>query len=720
MAEIFKFFNSAPGDERWHYASDFADYFGNVLSSGLLHKNGTPNLQVKVNAGTMQTYVEAGEALIQGYQYQNTTPLFLTHGLPEPNLDRIDRIVLRLDKRNNARFIRLFVKEGVSATNPVPPSLQRDQYVFELSLAQIRLTKNTSSLEPLKLVDERMKEDLCGIVYSLISVPTSVFQQQWDYWFNLKKQSLEDDMEAWQLQQKNDFETWQAIQKQEYLTWIESIKDILDENVAANLAARIAELEQGLANHIAEVSHIKWIETVGGSANALTATVPGTTSYKNGLAVSFPATSNSTAAMTLNINGLGAIPIKKANGTAFSNAKANGVYTVRYRAGAFILQGEGGAGNAQPSDVRKDKTFTNDNGEQIGTLVAYSPYQEIPIDKLNRTYNGGYFGNLSNLTNYGLSGYTAMGPVPIRHDYKNAIIHTNCAGYRSYGADSAGLRFMLMPRNNSAHILELDIEYDILYVTQGDSKISKVRAYDYTVYWETPTSITSMSWRGTSVVPGDKGVVSFGEYYAYRYSTTGAKTWEIRHYIDASTITAVTATKSDIILVTGWKYDAGKYVNTIYKFNGATGVQMSVSDNWTGGNVQDSIAFMRVDEQNQRFITVSSQGYIQSRSVANIGTIINVVYNTFSNNAVGVEIDDFGNVYVLSREGSFGYGVAKYSPTLNLLWKCRTMTPELMVGMDIDHTPGLAYPEIYNVTSTGVSGTNFSGAKHKQTITINP
>jgi len=338
--EIFKFFNSAPGDERWHYASDFADYFGNVLSSGLLHKDGTPNLQVKVNAGTMQTYVDAGEALIQGYQYQNTTPLFLTHGLPEPTLDRIDRIVLRLDKRNNARFIRLFVKEGVSAANPVPPSLQRDQYVFEVSLAQIRLTKNTSTLEPLKLIDERMKQDVCGIVYSLISVPTSVFQQQWDYWFNNKKQTFEDDLVAWQVQQKNEFDVWQAEQEQEFLTWFESIKDILSGDVAANLAARIANLENGFANHIADVSHIKWIETVGGTTNAITATIDSLTSYKNGLGVSFPVKSNSTAAMTLNINGLGAIPIKKANGTAFSNAKANGVYTVRYRAGAFILQGE--------------------------------------------------------------------------------------------------------------------------------------------------------------------------------------------------------------------------------------------------------------------------------------------------------------------------------------------------------------------------------------------
>lgn len=349
MAEIFKFFNSAPGDERWHYASDFADYFGNVLSSGLLHKDGTPNLQVKVNAGTMQTYIEAGEALIQGYQYQNTTPLFLEHGLPEPNLDRIDRIVLRLDKRNNARFIRLFVKEGVSAANPVPPVLQRDQYVFELSLAQIRLTKNTSSLEPLKLVDERMKEDLCGIVYSLISVPTSVFQQQWDYWFNLKKQTLEDDLVAWQVQQKNEFDAWQAEQEQEFLTWFESIKDILSGDVAANLAARIANLEQTVGplkqsvdTHLVDVvKHNNYGIATGTNTLAITLT-PAPTQLTGGFTIRFKNTTANTGATTLNINGLGAKPLKKNGDIALISGelKVGGVYTVCYDGSAFILQGE--------------------------------------------------------------------------------------------------------------------------------------------------------------------------------------------------------------------------------------------------------------------------------------------------------------------------------------------------------------------------------------------
>ncbi|MGF0470295.1 hypothetical protein ACQQ6W_11685 [Lysinibacillus fusiformis] len=107
------------------------------------------------------------------------------------------------------------------------------------------------------------------------------------------------------------------------------------------LEQSVHALENKISSHVDDVaSHTKWIETVGGIANALTATVPGITSYKNGLAVSFPATSNSTAAVTLNINGLGAIPIKNLNGVAVSNLKASGVYTVRYRAGAFILQGE--------------------------------------------------------------------------------------------------------------------------------------------------------------------------------------------------------------------------------------------------------------------------------------------------------------------------------------------------------------------------------------------
>lgn len=180
MAEISKFFNSAPGDTRTYQASDFAAYFGDVLSSGLLHTDNIPALEVKCEGTDLRTYVEPGKAIIQGYGYQNTTNLYLDHALPEATLDRIDRIVLRLDKRNQSRFIKLFIAQGAADANPVAPALTRDEFIYELSLAQIRVRANTSTLNPADLIDERLDESLCGLVYSLISIPTSQFQAEWD------------------------------------------------------------------------------------------------------------------------------------------------------------------------------------------------------------------------------------------------------------------------------------------------------------------------------------------------------------------------------------------------------------------------------------------------------------------------------------------------------------------------------------------------------------
>lgn len=172
MAEKSWFFNSAPGDPRVYQASDFAQYFGKVLSTGLLHINEVPGLQVKASGSDLRTFVEPGGAIMEGYAYENTDNVYLTHNLPEVSLDRIDRVVLRLDKKNANRHIKIFVREGVPATVPVPPALQRDNLVWELSLAQVRLRANTSTISSADVFDERLDRTVAGLVYSLISKPS--------------------------------------------------------------------------------------------------------------------------------------------------------------------------------------------------------------------------------------------------------------------------------------------------------------------------------------------------------------------------------------------------------------------------------------------------------------------------------------------------------------------------------------------------------------------
>ena len=283
MAEIFKFFNSAPGDERWQYASDFADYFGDVLSSGLLHKDNVPSLQVTIIPNSLKTKVDRGQALIKGYSYRNTEPIELTHDITEVGLNRIDRIVLRLDLRNANRYIRVFVKKGEEAVKPVPPPLQRDNYIHEISLAQIQIISNSTSINPTTLIDERMDEELCGLVSSLISVPTSVFQQQWDYWFSAQKGQYVQEMLNWMNEQQTTFSNWMVNEQTVFSDWMlneqnifnkwfSTIQGSLEGDIAANLTSRTTIVEEKVTAHQADgTKHLTdgFLKINNGSTNFL-------------------------------------------------------------------------------------------------------------------------------------------------------------------------------------------------------------------------------------------------------------------------------------------------------------------------------------------------------------------------------------------------------------------------------------------------------------------
>jgi hypothetical protein len=134
----------------------------------------------------------------------------------------------------------------------------------------------------------------------------------------------------------------------------------------------VDKVQTNLDNHIADYVRQPGYAVATGSDNTYSVTLsPAPTEYMDGMAIAVKINVDNTGASTLNVNGLGAKAIKKSNGNDVSagNLKANSVYTLRYNGTNFILQGEGGGGgNAQPSDVLSGKTFTNDAGEQTGTM----------------------------------------------------------------------------------------------------------------------------------------------------------------------------------------------------------------------------------------------------------------------------------------------------------------------------------------------------------------
>lgn len=185
MAEHSRFFNSVDGDNLYQ-ASDFAEYFRTFLSDGIFSYDGNLGLKVTKHTG-LKINVAVGFAFIRGYMYKNDSPLTFTLGTADNTLDRIDRVVLRFDELE--RKINVIVKTGIAGSSPIPPTLENTDTVQELSLAQIRINKNTVTIVDSNITDERYGE-FGGVVSSLVTIPIQDMWDQWNEWFQNRQNEI--------------------------------------------------------------------------------------------------------------------------------------------------------------------------------------------------------------------------------------------------------------------------------------------------------------------------------------------------------------------------------------------------------------------------------------------------------------------------------------------------------------------------------------------------
>jgi hypothetical protein len=175
-----------------HYQTKFAEYFRQLISSGIF--NGGTNLQVTCTGTDMNVQINEGYAWLEGYLYKiDTEPLELALAAADPVLDRIDRVVIRLDKRLEHRYVKAVILKGESAEEPIAPELTRDENIYEISLAQIRIIAGKSFIGETEITDERFDAKVCGIVNSLIKVDIDhlieQLEDEWQTWFDNVKDS---------------------------------------------------------------------------------------------------------------------------------------------------------------------------------------------------------------------------------------------------------------------------------------------------------------------------------------------------------------------------------------------------------------------------------------------------------------------------------------------------------------------------------------------------
>lgn len=220
------------GLDRMWKAEDFTRYFSRFIGNGIF-PNPSTGLQV-FEFENMKTVIKPGAGWINGYIIDSDSDYVLEHDLSDGVLKRIDRIVARWDA--SLRDIILVIKKGTFASNPVPPQLQRDADAYELALADVLINAGATQITQANITDTRLNGELCGVVSQTVkSVDTTTLFNQYRSWY--------EQMTGEKL---DEYDAWFAQRQQEFIDWFETIRDILDENVAGNLMLLIQQNESDI------------------------------------------------------------------------------------------------------------------------------------------------------------------------------------------------------------------------------------------------------------------------------------------------------------------------------------------------------------------------------------------------------------------------------------------------------------------------------------------
>ena len=189
--------------DRVYSASDVNDYIKGLISESGIFATISSACQVVANGG-MQVVVKEGRGKVGNNWFEIDKDIIINIPSADVILNRIDRIVISRDNSN--RLTTITLKQGTLATNPVAPSLTRNDDVYEICLANIIVNKNTATITTAMIEDTRSNSDLCGWIVGLIkefdtttlfnqyrSAQTQFINQQtteFEDWFNNVKETI--------------------------------------------------------------------------------------------------------------------------------------------------------------------------------------------------------------------------------------------------------------------------------------------------------------------------------------------------------------------------------------------------------------------------------------------------------------------------------------------------------------------------------------------------
>lgn len=116
-------------------------------------------------------------AKFKGCSVAVTEPEILTFSPAHAVLDRIDRIVLRVDFTVNKAYFTVI--EGNPSSSPVPNDISKTEAINDISPVYVRIRAGATEITPADITSTILDESVCGIMRDGVTgIPTSQLQTQ--------------------------------------------------------------------------------------------------------------------------------------------------------------------------------------------------------------------------------------------------------------------------------------------------------------------------------------------------------------------------------------------------------------------------------------------------------------------------------------------------------------------------------------------------------------
>ena len=196
-----------------------------LFSTGVM-PNPSNNLQVSAGTDGMTIQVQAGYAVVDGGLCHETEVRTLEVTASDNTYDRIDTVVLRWNENVDVRTADLYIVAGTPSANPVRPTLQRDNSIYEIGLADVFVTKRVATITNDKITDTRYETERCGIVSSVSEWDTTTIYQQ-----------IQAELAGFKSNEEAEFDEW-----------FNEMKDQLSEDAAGHLQNEIDDINDNITN----------------------------------------------------------------------------------------------------------------------------------------------------------------------------------------------------------------------------------------------------------------------------------------------------------------------------------------------------------------------------------------------------------------------------------------------------------------------------------------